>query len=303
VSDNALMGFELGPGMLRRAPRGWLAARAFPLRHSVYDHPSAGPEGGGGESVFDMSMGMTVLWRVEVDGREPYELEEERTVPMWLRSAGPIGGGNRWYKVRVRPQYGLMKSVGVRGFVDPSDPAKLWIDWDASYKEHTPAWEREARVRRETEIRKGGIDGALGRISNPLAGKLRPEEEALVQERLEPEARREREQRDHLIAQMRGTTDGPAPSDDEYKELLRLIGEQRRLQRKGRTTTATVVAREETGRTFATIPVVVLVFDIEGRTVRFEHVYGPRNAEHYQVGSQVGMWVDRKDPDRIAPGR
>ena len=179
-------------------------------------------------------------------------------------AAGPIGPGNRWYKVRVRPQYGLMKSVGVRGFVDPADPSKLWVDWDASYKEHMAAWDREARVRREVEIRKGGIDGALERIANPLAGKLRPEEEALVQERLEPEARREREQREYLLAQLRGG-DGPPASDEDYKELLRRIDEQRRIQRKGRKTTATVVAREETGRTFATIPLVLL--DFESRAV------------------------------------
>ena len=72
-----------------------------------------------------MSMEMAVLWRVEVEGREPYELDEKRTVPMWLSSSGLIGAGNRWYKVRVRSQYGLMKSVGVRGLVDPSDPRKL----------------------------------------------------------------------------------------------------------------------------------------------------------------------------------
>ena len=155
-------------------------------------------------------------------------------------AAGPIGAGNRWYKVRVRPQYGLMKSVGVRAFVDPADPSKLWIDWDASYKEHVAAWEREARVRREVEVRKGGIDGALDRLANPLAGKLRPEEDALVQERLEPEARRERQQRDHLLKQLRGG-DGPPPTDDEYQELLRRIDEQRRIQRKGRKTIATVV--------------------------------------------------------------
>jgi hypothetical protein len=41
-----------------------------------------------------------------------------------------------------------------------------------------PAWEREARVRREVERRKGGLDGALSRIGNPLTGKLRSEVEA-----------------------------------------------------------------------------------------------------------------------------
>ena len=34
--------------------------------------------------------------------------------------------------------------------------------------------------------------------------------------------------------------------------------------------------------------------------MRFEHVYGLSNAEHYQVGKQVDIWVDRKAPDRIA---
>jgi hypothetical protein len=93
------MGFELGPKLLRRAPKGWLAGRAFPLRHSVYSHPQ-GHEGG--ETVFETSAGLTVLWRVKVPGREPYELEEKRSAPMWLHANG-IGSGNRWYKVRVRP--------------------------------------------------------------------------------------------------------------------------------------------------------------------------------------------------------
>ena len=48
---------------------------------------------------------------------------------------------------------------------------------------------------------------------------------------------------------------------------------------------------------------MLLDFDIEGRAVRFEHVYGLSNAEHYQVGKRIDMWVDRKVPDRIAPGR
>ena len=37
--------------------------------------------------------------------------------------------------------------------------------------------------------------------------------------------------------------------------------------------------------------------------MRFEHVYGLSNAEHYQVGRRIEMWVDRKAPERIAPGR
>ena len=50
---------------------------------------------------------------------------------MWLQS-NSLGSGNRWYKVRVRPQYGLMSDVGVPVFVDPTDASEIWIDWDAA---------------------------------------------------------------------------------------------------------------------------------------------------------------------------
>src|SRR6187431_2627961 len=111
------MGFELGPKLFRSAPRGWLRARAFSIKHRVYSH-SYGNEGA---PEIETSMGMTALWRVEIPGRAPYELEEERSVPMWL-GGGPIGSGNRWYKVRLKPSYGLMKDLGVPCLVDPADP-------------------------------------------------------------------------------------------------------------------------------------------------------------------------------------
>src|ERR1700754_4749598 len=154
------MGFELGPKLLRRAPRGWLPARAFPLRHSVFSNDQGSD---GGETVFDTSSALDVRGRVELPGREPYEVEERRSAPMWLHS-NSLGSGNRWYKVRVRPQYGLMRDVGVPCVVNPRDPGELWIDWDAAYDEHLVAWEREARVRREVSRRRGGLDGALERI-------------------------------------------------------------------------------------------------------------------------------------------
>src|SRR5262245_46666268 len=176
------MGFELGPKLLRRAPRGWVPARAFPLRHSIWDAPNHGPEGGG-ETVFDTSYGMDVTWRVEVDGREPYEFEETRSAPTWTLT-GPMGAGNRWYKVRVRPTYGLMAELGVPCFVDPSDRAQIWIDWDKAYDEHVPAWEREARVRRGVSDRDNAYDKVVGRLVNPFAGKLREGEEELVEQRI-----------------------------------------------------------------------------------------------------------------------
>jgi hypothetical protein len=50
-----------------------------------------------------------------------------------------------------------------------------------------------ARVRREVERRKGGLDGALSRIGNPLTGKLRSEVEAHVQQAIARNAGRSRE--------------------------------------------------------------------------------------------------------------
>jgi hypothetical protein len=288
------MGFELGPGLLRRAPRGWLAGRAFPLRHSVYSY-DGGPEHG--ESVIDTSAGLRVLWRVEVPGREPYELDEDRSAPMWLHSSS-LGSGNRWYKVRVRPQYGLMGDLGVPVFVNPKHPSEIWIDWDAAYKEHVPAWEREARVRREVGRRKGGIDGALERIGHPLTGKLRPEDEKHVQQKIERDAARERE----LAAKYAPPPPDPAVAA-ESTELMRRMDELTRIHTSGVKTVATVVAREDTDRTFGGVPVIVLTFDVDGRRIVFEHTFGPRHAKHYKVGKQVEVWVDRDDPDAICPGR
>jgi hypothetical protein len=289
------LGFELGPKLLRRAPRGWLPARAFPLRHSVYDHPNAEP----GESVLDTSWSMSVLWRVEVDGRLPYELEEERSGPMWLRS-GVLGHGKRWYSVRVGPQYGLMKDVGVPGFVDPADPSKLWIDWDRAYDEHTEAWDREARVRRAVSERtEHKIDRALHRLGNPFARKLRPEDELLVEQRVAATAQQQEQPAEHR----RQEADlGHAPANvGESEELMRRMEALRRIHEVGRKTKATVVSCEDTGRTFANVQVFLVTFDIEGRRVVFEHIYGPRLIKRYRPGAKVDVWIDPDDPDAIVP--
>ena len=289
------MGFELGPKLLRRAPRGWLPARAFPLRHSVYDTPNHEPEGGG-ETIVDTVFVLSVTWRVELEGREPYEFEEVRHSPTWTRT-GPLGAGNRWYKVRVRPTYGLMPELGVPCFVDPADRAQIWIDWDAAYHEHVPAWEREARVRRGVSDRDNAYEKAVGRLVNPFAGKLREGEEELVDARIESEAERMRE----LEAKY-----APPPPDPAVQaqstELKRRMDELTRIQHTGTKGRATVVAREETDRTFGNVPVIVLTLRLDdGREVIFEHVFGPRHAKHYKVGREIDVWVDTKGA--ICPGR
>ena len=70
---------------------------------------------------------------------------------MWALG-GLMGGGRRWYKVRVAPSYGLMDDVHPC-LVGPGDPHRIWIDWDAAYEAHSEAWGRHARVEREVARR------------------------------------------------------------------------------------------------------------------------------------------------------
>ena len=234
-------------------------------------------------------MGMTVTWRVEPAGGEPYELEEERSVPAWLDPGALMGHGNRWYKVRVRPQYGLMPRVGVPCFVNPGNALEIWIDWDAAYKEHVPAWEQEARLRREVAKRDGRYDQVVDRIVNPFAGKLRPGEEALADEKIANDPSRAKPL--------------PQTPNEESAEHKRRMDELARIHKTGRKTRGIVVACSATSRTLATIPVFELVFEVEGRHVVFEHAYGPMHLRRYQLGREVDIWIDPDDPNAICPGK
>jgi hypothetical protein len=283
------MGFELGPKLLRRAPRGWLPARAFSEGHGVSSH-HYGEEG---PPEIETSMHLRITWRVEVPGREPYELQEERSAPNWLDSGGIVGNGNRWYKVRVKPQYGLMKELGVPCVVNPGDPSEIWIDWDAAYKEHEPVWDREARVRREVMRRGGGIDAVLSKLTNPLVGKLRPEDEPYVQEAMERAGVRAAE-----FQPIKNPVLEAASAD-----IMARMKDLERIAAEGRTAPAVVLERVESGRKLGLMPIIDLVFEVEGRRVPFEHVFGPRHAKPYTVGRHVEVWVDTADPNRICPGK
>ena len=208
-----------------------------------------------------------------------------------------MGNGNRWYKVRVEPQFGLMKELGVPCVVNPADPSEIWIDWDAAYKEHEPVWDREARVRREATRREGGIDAALSRLGNPLVGKLRPEDEPYVEAEL---ARRGQCERD-VQAQFNASNPVLDASHDEHqaRAWTSSNGSSTRAARSPRV----VVSRVESGRKLGLVPVVDLVFEVEGRRVPFEHVFGPRHAKRYTVGARVDVWVDPLDPDNLCPGK
>jgi|GEM_PF-6311729 len=178
-----------------------------------------------------------------------------------------------------------MKGVPVLVFVNPADPADLWIDWDGAYRAHEPAWEREARIRRGVGERSNLYDRAWERISNPLAGKARaPDELDEIQRRVEAE---------------RPPPPTPAPPHPLEERLKKL----QRIQQTGRQTRATVVRHDRTDREMFGAPIVMVAFDVDGREVLFEHCYGPRHLKHYKVGREVEVWVDPDNPDAICPGR
>ena len=122
-------------GLLRRPPRGWLPGQAFALRSRSQERTSQDPHG----EPLPTSRTLEVEWEVRIAGREPYRVYETRKAPQWVSSRA-FGAGKRWFTVRLKRTYGLMPSVGIPCFVDPKDPQSLWIDWDAGYELHEPAW-------------------------------------------------------------------------------------------------------------------------------------------------------------------
>jgi len=296
------MGFQLGPSFLRKPPKGWVPAHAFALKFSRWTPTDV--DGGGSE--IDTVAVMRVLWRVEAAGREPWEVsEEDRSAPTWILDS-PLGSGKRWYKVRVRPQYGLMRDVPIPCFVDPSDPGNLWIDWDGAYDVHVEAWERESRIRRAKAEREGGLEGMVGRISNPFAGKLREGEDELVDATLAREAARMEEQRAVSAEREREelARRGIEPvADEDQAEQARRIRESERLHASGRKVDATVVCVTDSGRRIANMPVLMMEFDLEDeggvRRVRYEHIWGPRHAKRYKPGKRIKVSIDPDDPGTV----
>jgi hypothetical protein len=288
------MGRERGPGPLRRPPRGWIAARAYPVERAILaeDPDAEGSRGG----VIETSHRLEVTWEVHVEGREPIRFSEERRGPAWILDGSP--SGKRWYQPRLRRSHGLWKSVGVPGFVDPADPTNLWVDWDAAYEEHTHAWDRKGRVEREIASREGAFDRITHRIFNPFDGKLRPGEEAIVEAEMERRSEAAARSREQAIAANRS----PIP-DDEHAEIARRIAHAQWLKSKGRKATAVVVAQAATGRQVGQMPVLHITLDVEDggatRRVVYEHIWGRPHAEMYPVGKRIKVRVDPEDPQRV----
>ena len=86
--------------------------------------------------------------------------------------------------------------------------------------------------------------------------------------------------------------------DGELEEAERLHRERKAAQ----------AEQEREAREAAeAVPVIEITFDVDdGGTVRrvaYEHLFGPRAAEHYKPGRKVSAWIDPADPGAICPGR
>jgi hypothetical protein len=297
------MGFELGPGFLRRPPSGWLPGHAFAVEHRT----SHWPNNAQGLENISQSVRLDALWEVRLDGREAYRFEDDRrTAPLWCASGGL--SGKRWYRLRVKNSYGLLGDVPIPVHVNPENGWDMWVDWDAAYQAHVEAWERHDRVELAKARRAGKVEGIAERITNPFAGKLRPGEEALVEQSIEEDRRREAELEERLRpqreAQLAKMGFGPV-GEDEQSEYKRRREEMERVYRDGRPAKATVIANAPAGRTLANIPVVLITFEIHDgpapRRLEYEHVWGPRHAKRLKVGKQVDVHVDPADPNLICP--
>ncbi len=289
------MGRERGPGLLRKPPRGWIPARAYPVEREIL--PEAPDAEGSRGGVIETSHRLKATWEVHVEGREPIRFSDERRGPAWIHESSV--SGKRWYKPRLlRRSHGLWKSVGVPGFVDPADPTQLWIDWDAAYDEHEAAWERKGRIEREIAAREGGFESIAHRIFNPLDGKLRPGEEPLVDAELARRSGDAAERRERAIEANRS-----AVPPDEQAEQVRRIAQAERLRREGRKASAVVVAQAATGRTLGDMPVLLITLDVgdagSTRRVTYEHIWGRRHAEFYGVGKRITVRIDPDDPQCV----
>lgn len=121
------------PGSCAARRRAGFRRARFPVEHNATEGSAAGQ----GSNEYDTAAWLEVVWEVRTEGREPYRFSEKRRAPVWCLKN--TFHGKRWYKLRMRGSKGLVPALGVPALVDPANPEKLWIDWDAAYGEHTSA--------------------------------------------------------------------------------------------------------------------------------------------------------------------
>ena len=286
-------------GLVRRAPRGWLPATVASTTHQWTEHPD---EPDGGETVFETSYRLTVTWQVRVPGREPYLVADDRKCPTWVGANAIGGAGKRWYSVRLRRTHGLLVGVEMPCAVDPADPTRIWVDWDAGYAAHEVAWRRRSAVDRAVAERRSGFDGVVARFSDPFAGRVTPEEQQAVDQRIADEQAQQAEQ--WAAAQQAASAATWAGVDPAEKASFDLLAaEMRRIDLVGRRVEGRLVRLTDTGAVLAGLPVRRLEVEIVDPTPRVVAVEVPlhqRMAKRYKPGTAVVVKVDPADPTKAA---
>ncbi len=153
-----------------------------------------------------------------------------------------------------------------------------------------------ARVEREVNRQRGGVDAVIDRVTNPFAGKARAEDAAYVEQ-----ARAADRQRDAALQEQVDA----AQNTPEQVELRRRTAVEARIGENGRECSATVVSVTDTGQLLeGVVPIHHIVLDVQDegatRQVVYEHVWGPRHAKRYKVGKQITVAIDPEDPNRVA---
>lgn len=300
-------------GLFKRKPRGWTPAHAYPRHRRTYE---GGNEYDRGESSgLDPSewiLYMNVTWEVHVPGWAPYVVHESgRKAPQWVRESGLplVGKGKRYFTARLRETRGLKEEVGVPVLVDPGDPQSIWVDWDAGYDMHVPAWDRELAVERAVEERKGGIDAIAGKIFSPFRPKLAAGDEHLVDAALAAEAERDGRARREGELMIRAMNIGlRPPKAEEHARLQQHVRNVMRLHDEGRDVPATVVAITPTGEQLCRTPVYELHLDVDDggaavRRVVHREVMNDAWAGRMGAGTPTTVHLDPADPDRLALDR
>ena len=298
---------ELAPGFFRKPPDGWLSGRTFVSNRSTWQGEERRTGVYHDERASSYSAMMSGDFRVVVEGRPDHTFRDDRRiVPEWCLDVG-APSGKRWYRIRLKPQYGLMPKIGLPCKVDPADPSNIWIDWDAAYDEHVVAWEQHAAVKKEVDKRRGGVEGALSSVlSNPFARDITAEEEVLVEQ-----AQADERARVSAVLEQYATSGMPAGfapvSGDEVAEQERRRLDAERIFATGREVDATVVSNEPTGRTLANVPTHLITFELDDgsglRRVEHEYVWGPRVAKRYKPGKSFRVRIDPQDPQQVTPAQ
>jgi hypothetical protein len=241
-------------GLVRNPPRGWVPGQAFARQHRSYERGTGGSEG----EHFATSRDLEVEWEVHVEGQDPYTFVDTRKAPVWV-SRTRIGAGKRWYSVRAKRTYGLMPTVGIPCFVDPDDPHNLWIDWDAGYELHEPAWKDHTAAA--------------------------PERRAAEKERI---------QREDAAAVARADAEPVSPEIAAAQEAKRLYDLNKTM---AATVVSATDTGRALSRSVPIWRFELALAD--GREVTFEQAVAKRALDRYEAGAQITVYVDPDAPDAV----